>query len=162
MSSVTTTFMELPGTGTRDLTGRRHPVSTTASSTAVRKTPTGEYLWLALIALFRPTSQISDPAPVIFNCKPERHRRVHCIWLVGRHIHRLHQNSMPAIVPPTPAAIAPKSARVNGFAVALKPLPRVRPNKEGRAGNKTITTRSHACRLPRASEARRGHRLCNR
>jgi hypothetical protein len=25
--------------------------------------------------------QISDPAPLILDCKPERHRRVHCIWL---------------------------------------------------------------------------------
>ena len=29
------------------------------------------------------TPQISDPAPLIFYCKPERHRRVHCIWFVG-------------------------------------------------------------------------------
>src|SRR5262249_21731377 len=29
-----------------------------------------------------PTLQISDPAQLIFDCKPERHRRVHCIWLV--------------------------------------------------------------------------------
>jgi hypothetical protein len=28
--------------------------------------------------------EISDPAAVIFNCQPERHRRVHCIWLVRR------------------------------------------------------------------------------
>jgi hypothetical protein len=26
-----------------------------------------------------PTIQISDPAPLILDCKPERHRRVHCI-----------------------------------------------------------------------------------
>jgi hypothetical protein len=31
----------------------------------------------------RRTFQISDPAPMIFDCKPERHRRVHCIWFVG-------------------------------------------------------------------------------
>ncbi len=30
------------------------------------------------------TFQISDPAPRIFGCKPERHRRVHCIGFVGR------------------------------------------------------------------------------
>lgn len=33
------------------------------------------------------TFQISDPAPLTFDCKPERHRRVHCIWLVGRQNH---------------------------------------------------------------------------
>jgi hypothetical protein len=32
----------------------------------------------------RGTSQISDPAPLIRDCKPERLRRVHCIWFVGR------------------------------------------------------------------------------
>src|ERR1017187_3834536 len=31
------------------------------------------------------TSQISDPAPLILDCQPERHRRVRCIWLVGPH-----------------------------------------------------------------------------
>ena len=29
-------------------------------------------------------SQISDPAPLIVDCKPERHHRIHCIWFVGR------------------------------------------------------------------------------
>ena len=33
--------------------------------------------------MLRPTLQDqSDPAPLIFDCKPEAHRRVHCIWLV--------------------------------------------------------------------------------
>lgn len=30
------------------------------------------------------TAQISDPAPPILDCQPERYRRVRCIWLVGR------------------------------------------------------------------------------
>ena len=33
-----------------------------------------------------PTLQISDPAPLSLDCQPGRHRRVHCIWLVGRRI----------------------------------------------------------------------------
>jgi len=28
------------------------------------------------------TFQISDPAPLILDCQPERHRRVCCIWFV--------------------------------------------------------------------------------
>jgi hypothetical protein len=32
--------------------------------------------------LSRLTFQISDPAPLILDCQPERHRRVHCIWFV--------------------------------------------------------------------------------
>jgi hypothetical protein len=30
------------------------------------------------------TLQISDPAPLILDCQPERHRRVRCIWFVLR------------------------------------------------------------------------------
>jgi hypothetical protein len=30
------------------------------------------------------TLQISDPAPLVFDCQPERHRRVRCIWFVSR------------------------------------------------------------------------------
>ena len=28
------------------------------------------------------TFQISDPAPLILDCKPKHYRRVHCIWFV--------------------------------------------------------------------------------
>jgi hypothetical protein len=33
------------------------------------------------------TLQISDPAPLILDCQPERHRRVHCIWFVRLTFH---------------------------------------------------------------------------
>ena len=29
------------------------------------------------------TFQLSDPAPLILDCQPERYRRVRCIWFVG-------------------------------------------------------------------------------
>src|ERR1039458_5167544 len=35
-----------------------------------------------LLMLPRLTLQISDPAPLILDCQPERYRRVRCIWLV--------------------------------------------------------------------------------
>ena len=49
-----------------------------------------------VLYLYR-TLQISDPAPLILNCKPERHRRVHCIWLVrpqNRHTKYSHFKSV--------------------------------------------------------------------
>ena len=36
-------------------------------------------------ARIRLTFQISDPAPLTFDCQPERHRRVRWIWLVRLH-----------------------------------------------------------------------------
>jgi hypothetical protein len=35
------------------------------------------------------TFQISDPAPLILDCQPDRHRRVRCIWFVRRDGHRI-------------------------------------------------------------------------
>ena len=37
----------------------------------------------------RSALQISDPAPLIFDCQPEHHRRVHCIWFVRLSVHAL-------------------------------------------------------------------------
>jgi hypothetical protein len=40
--------------------------------------------------------------------------------MVQRRIHRLNQYSIPAIMPPTPAAMNPKTVNANGLAADLK------------------------------------------
>ena len=44
------------------------------------------------------TSQISDLAPLRFDCKPERHRRVHYIWLVGLLAHVMSRRARESTV----------------------------------------------------------------
>ena len=44
------------------------------------------------------TRQISDPAPVVSNLKPERSRGVHCIWFVRHHFDILRKTvSVPVL-----------------------------------------------------------------
>jgi hypothetical protein len=77
-------------------------VSTRASRThapIIQETTTGraQILLRTLgVILSRRTSQISDPALLIFDCQPERNRRVRCIWLVRRFdYHGCHEVPYP-------------------------------------------------------------------
>jgi hypothetical protein len=73
--------------------GRRARKRTTSS----RRSGLGSYGIRNLSAILRMSlrmrvasrlmSQISDPASLISDCQPERHRRVRCIWLGGLYCH---------------------------------------------------------------------------